>query len=73
MVREKGYRPLTLEEEWVAEMPYRPRKAKRTYRLIVLRKRIRVTEGQLRLTDEIRYFFHVTNIDRNSFMPPCRS
>lgn len=62
VVREKGYRTLTLEKEWVAEMPYRPRKAKKEYRLIVLRKRIRVTQGQLRLTDEVRYFFYVTNI-----------
>jgi len=63
VVREKGYRTMKLEKEWVAEMPYRPRKAKQTYRLIVLRKRIRVTRGQLRLDDEIRYFFYVTNVD----------
>lgn len=63
VVLAKGYRTLMLEEEWLAEMPYRPRKAKTTYRMIVLRKRIRITQGQLRLTDEIRYFFYVTNID----------
>ena len=32
------------------------------YRLVILRKRIKVTEGQLSLEDEIRYFFYVTNI-----------
>lgn len=42
VVFEKGYRNLTLEEEHVAEMEYRPRKAKKTYRIIVLRKRIQV-------------------------------
>jgi len=59
---EKGYRTLRLAEEHVAEMPYRPRKCRTSYRLIVLRKRIRVSEGQLRLEDEIRYFFYVTNV-----------
>src|SRR5262249_18721355 len=33
-------------------------------RLVILRKRIQFTEGQLRLADEIRYFFYITNIPR---------
>ncbi len=65
VVLEKGYRNLTLAEEHVAEMDYRPRKSQKTYRMIVLRKRIRVTEGQLRLDDEIRYFFYVTNVPKS--------
>jgi hypothetical protein len=60
--RAPEFRDLTLEEEEVAEIDYQPRKAEGHYRLIVLRKRIRVAEGQLRLDDEIRYFFYVTNI-----------
>ena len=65
VVEHRGFRELTLEEEDVAELPYRSRKARKEgYRLIALRKRIRVTEGQLRLTDEIRYFFFVTNVKR---------
>ena len=63
VVFQKGYRDLTLEEEHIAEMIYRPRKAKQTYRMIVLRKTIRVMKGQLRMTDEVRYFFYVTNIE----------
>ena len=47
------------------EMDYRPRKAKKTYRMIVLRKTIRVTQGQLRLGAEVRYFFYVTNIEKS--------
>jgi hypothetical protein len=62
VIERRGFRELTLQEEHVAELEYRPRKSKRDYRMIVLRKRIRVTEGQLRLTDEIRYFFYVTNV-----------
>jgi hypothetical protein len=62
VTEQRGFRDLTLEQEHVAEIEYRPRKARQTYRLIILRKRIRATQGQLRLTDEIRYFFYVTNI-----------
>ncbi len=65
VVLEKGYRNLTLVEEHVAEMEYRPRKSQKTYRMIVLRKRIRVTEGQLRLDDDVRYFFYVTNVPKS--------
>ncbi len=65
VVVQKGYRELSLEEEHVAEMEYRPRKAEKTYRMIVLRKTIRVSKGQLRLADEIRYFFYVTNVDKS--------
>lgn len=46
----------------MAEMEYRPRKASKTCRLVVLHKGIEVTQGQLRLDDEIRYFFFVTNV-----------
>jgi len=56
------FRNLTLEQEHVAELEYRPRKARRSYRLVVLRKKIKVTEGQLLLDEEIRYFFYVTNV-----------
>jgi hypothetical protein len=61
---QRGFRNLELEHEHVAEIEYRPGKCQRIYRLVILRKRIRVTEGQLRLADEIRYFFYVTNVSR---------
>lgn len=63
VVLQKGYRNLTLEQEHVTEIEYRPRKAKKTYRMIVLRKTIRVMKGQLQLDDEVRYFFYVTNVE----------
>ena len=66
VVLQKGYRNLVLEQEHVAEFDYRPRKAQKTYRMIVLRKKIRVTEGQLQLEDEVRYFFYVTNVSKSS-------
>ncbi len=62
VTEKRGFRDLTLEQEHVAEIEYRPRQAQKTCRLVLLRKRIRATKGQLRLADEIRYFFYVTNI-----------
>jgi hypothetical protein len=63
IIERRGFKNLELAHEHVAEIEYRPRKCKRTYRLVILRKRIEVTQGQLPLADEIRYFFYVTNID----------
>ena len=67
VVEEKGYRDLKLEREHVAELEYKPRKCKKVYRMIVLRKTIRVTTGQLRLEDEVRYHFYVTNLPAEQF------
>ena len=67
VTEKRGFRNLELEQEHVAEIEYRPGKCQGTYRLVILRKRIRVTEGQLRLADEIRYFFYITNLPRKLF------
>jgi hypothetical protein len=64
IVEQRGFKNLELAHEHVAEIEYRPRQCTKTYRLVILRKRIEVTQGQLQLADEIRYFFYVTNIDR---------
>ncbi len=45
----------------VAEFAYRPTACKKSYRMIVLRKRVEVGKGQLRLFEEYRYFFYITN------------
>lgn len=68
-VERRELRSLTLDKEHVAEIDYTPAKARKSYRLVVLRKRIRVTKGQLRLEDEIRYFFYVTNVSRKQMDP----
>lgn len=64
VIEQRGFKNLELAHEHVAEIEYRPRKCKKSYRLVILRKRIEVTQGQLPLADEIRYFFYVTNIDK---------
>ena len=62
VVKARGYKRLRLLCEQVTEVAYRPTKAKRTYRLVILRKNISVDKGEDCLFDEIRYFFYVTNI-----------
>ena len=45
----------------VAEFDYRPTACGRTYRVVVLRKRLAIDKGQVRLFEEYRYFFFITN------------
>jgi hypothetical protein len=61
IVVEKGYRNIRLLREHIAEFSYQPTKCKRSYRVIVLRKSLSVEEGQMRLWEEVRYFFYITN------------
>ncbi len=61
IVVEKGYRNIRLRCEHIAEFSYQPTKCKRSYRVIALRKSLSVEEGQMRLWDEVRYFFYITN------------
>ena len=61
IVVENGYRNIRLQREQVAEFSYRPTKCQRSYRMIVLRKTLSMEEGQMRLWDEVRYFFYITN------------
>ena len=62
IVEERGFRNVLLEAEHLAEIDYWPTKATRGYRMVVLRKSLAVKQGQLRLSDEVRYFFYVTNV-----------
>jgi hypothetical protein len=62
IVVEKGYRNIRLVREHVSEFSYRPTKCKSDYRVVVLRKSLSVEEGQVRLFDDVRYFFYITNL-----------
>ena len=66
VVRRREFDVLRLRSEEVAEFDYRPTECEKTYRMIVVRKNISHEKGELRLFDEIRYFFYITN-DRRSF------
>ena len=45
----------------VAEFDYQPVACQKSYRMIVLRKRLGIDKGQMRLFEEYRYFFYITN------------
>ena len=61
IVQARGFEAIHTLEEMVAEFDYQPTACKRTYRVIVLRKRLAAEQGQLRLFEEYRYFFFITN------------
>lgn len=59
--RARGKRDLKLTEQWVAEIPYKPTRSKRSYRLIVRRQRIEESD-QGELFERWRYRFVLTNL-----------
>ena len=61
IVREREFVTLRLQSEEIAEFPYRPTACQTEYRMVVIRKNISKEKGELRLIDEIRYFFYITN------------
>ena len=61
IVQERGFKTIHLLEEMIAEFNYRPVACRRSYRVVVLRKRLGIDKGQLRLFEEYRYFFYITN------------
>jgi hypothetical protein len=61
IVAERQYDTLKLVGEEVAEFEYRPVACEKTYRVVVLRKKLVVEKGQLWLLEPDRYFFYITN------------
>jgi hypothetical protein len=61
IVMEREYKNLHLEYEDLAEVEYRPKKCRKSYRWVICRKTISVREGQKLLIPETRYFFYLTN------------
>jgi hypothetical protein len=61
IARERGFKTIHLLEEMVAEFEYQPLACKKSYRMIVVRKRVGIDKGQMRLFEEYRYFFYITN------------
>ena len=62
----REYKNQILEDEEVAEFSYSPTACQRSYRMIVLRKTIKVMKGQRLLFREPKYFFFITNLPRRS-------
>jgi Transposase DDE domain group 1 len=61
VVRRRGFETIHTLEEMVAEFDYRPTACRATYRVVVLRKRLGIDKGSVRLREEYRYFFFITN------------
>jgi hypothetical protein len=61
VVKQRKFDTLRLQSEEVAEFNYQPTACKLEYRMVVVRKNITKEKGELRLHDEIRYFFYITN------------
>jgi len=61
IVAERQFDTLKLIGEEVAEFPYKPVACEKTYRVVVLRKKLVVEKGQLWLIEPDRYFFYITN------------
>lgn len=61
IIRERGYLNKRLVAEDTAEFEHQPARAKKTYRIVVLRKLIEEERGQLSVGTDFRYFFYITN------------
>jgi hypothetical protein len=61
IVRARGFQTIHLLEEMIAEFDYRPVACTKSYRMVVLRKRLGIDKGGVRVREEYRYFFYITN------------
>jgi hypothetical protein len=61
VVKRRQFDTLRLQSEEVAEFNYRPTACSEDYRMVVVRKNITKEKGELRLHDDIRHFFYITN------------
>ena len=68
-VVKKGYKNKRLEQEFVAEFDYRPTACEYSYRMVVLRKQVSVSQGQQKLFDDSPYFFYITNVPESDASP----
>lgn len=60
IVVKREFTNVKLVSEWVAKIRYRPRKCRKTYDLVILKKNLSVEKGEKVLFDDIRYFFYIT-------------
>lgn len=66
VVKRRKFKKIETAAEHVCHFVYRPGKCKKTYRMIVLRKTLKVVRGSMNLFDDVRYFFYITNDWRRS-------
>lgn len=61
IIEARGYRNRRLKEEVYVEVPYKPYKCDKTYRLIIVRKKQDVTEQGVLFENDV-YFFYISNV-----------
>jgi len=61
IVKERGYFNKRLVAEDALEFEYKPKRAQKSYRIVVLRKWIVEARGQRTIAEDFRYFFYITN------------
>ncbi len=61
VIKERDFKNIRLESEQVSEFDYRPTHCSKTYRMVVVRKNLTIEKGEIRLFDDVRYFFYITN------------
>jgi hypothetical protein len=66
IIAERGYKNRRLKEEVYVEIPYKPYKCDKTYRLIILRKKQEITEQGLLFDNDV-YFFYLSNLDSSKY------
>ena len=65
-VIKRKYKNKIQKEVYVGEFFYTPLKCKKKYRVIVCKKELDIMEGQLRMFEDVKYFFYITNIKDQS-------
>jgi len=66
IIEQRGYENKILQYEEVAEFRYRPTACSKEYRMVVVRKHVRVEKGQQFLFDTTPYLFYITNDEESS-------
>ena len=66
IVERREFENIHLVQEYVAEFPYSPTQCQKTYRVVVVWKDLEVKRGQLKLFDDTKCFFYITNDESSS-------
>ena len=61
VVKKRKFKKIQTESEHIAEFSYKPGKCANTYRMAVLKKRIRIVKGTKTVEEYDRYFFYISN------------
>jgi hypothetical protein len=61
LIEKRGYKHIELVGEEVASFSYRPVQCTKSYRIVALKKHLRLTKAGQVIGQEIRYFFYITN------------